>query len=544
MRKKYYNVGMKIYVITISLLILNTYAEVRSETSNIKILFKNNEILPKYYVNNNYYHIKNCDKNKNKISIYDNNKNIKNYYINNTETKKIKLNNKYITIKCTPDYFNYFDYEFENNYNIKGYYFMDIGAISIIYNTDGYPVWYRNYENYLPYYTSLDKKGVLTTVLYDRKILKEHKVSVSNEKPTAYVLKYNIKHENIMNIITPYEVINGEKKYPPIDYHGFHETKTGYYFISYVDEIVPKITMDKLYNYNDQTIEKTRICNNFNKNILIRTPRIIKTDNTGLITWSNTIKIVDNYNEPTFFINSKLQDYPCIIDINHPNYVSTTIDESKITVGLRNNYIVTYDKNKKIIHIISNYSKKRIESLQNDIKEKILEIKNDPLEGVCGTHGGYINNKNEIILYDNRCNKNEASRAVIYEINEIKNTATMKKTFSLGEERCFTIKNGIISCNAESQGNAEFGSSGEIVINWGVIEGNNKTLTVYDNKYKKILEVNKNKNDITPNLYIIKYKNKRDTIDLEKNIKYILSDEKNKKNNEKLEDLIKKLIDK
>lgn len=543
MRILNYIIRKKMYILIISLMLANTYAEGNSKSSNIKIEFKNNEILPKYNINNNYYYIKNCEKNNNKVSIYENN-NIKNHYINNTETKKIKLNNKYITIKCTPDYFNYFDYEFKNNYNIKGYYFMDMGVISIIYNTDGYPVWYRNYENYLPYYTSIDKKGIITTVLYDRKILNEHKVSVSNEKPTAFVLRYNIKNEKIENLITPFEMVNGEKKYPPIDYHGFHESKTGYYFISYEDEIVSKVTMNKINNYTDKAIEETKVCNSFNKNILIRSPRIIKTNKTGLITWSNTIKINDNFSYPTFFINSKLNDYPCIIDLNHPNYVSATIDESKITVGLRNNFIVTYDKNKEIRHIITNYSNKRIESLQNDTKEKILEIKNDPLEGVCATHGGNINSKNEIILYDNRCYKNEASRAVIYEINEIKNTATMKKTFNLGEERCFSVKNGVISCNAESQGNSEFGSNGEVIVNWGVIEGNNITLTIYDKKNKKILEIKKNKNEITPNLYIIKYKNKKDTIDLEKNIKYIMSDEKNKKNNEKLEVLIKKLIDK
>jgi len=474
-------------IIILSLQIIDTNASVSFNKPKIEVI--DNLLYPKYSSNITDYYIKNCIDKLTKIKLtYNNNINNKGYFFKEGGSKRFKFNNNDITITCLPEKISRYNYEFKNYKKNNGYTIIDRDQSTVVYDSNGVPIWFRLYQKYSPYFTKFDNNGVMTTLLVDFNILKNNSASLDASSASVYVMKYDLLSDKIKNIITPYEIIEGVRKYPPIDYHSFHESKTGYYFISYDDVFVDNVP--EKYNLVSYVYDA---CNKSIMKTMIRTPRIIKTDFEGEVIWSYSIDLDSFSNKPSISFEDSEKSSPCILDINHPNHVSADENEKIISIGMRNNAIILVNKDKEILgtFLHSDNSNANDLTVYNNKLLKSFNIINDPNNNICSTHSGFITENKEIIIYDNRCNSNESSRAVIYDFDLKNLTAKYKKSFLLSEnlDNCSTTPAGKINCNSIAMGAALFTKSGNILINWGDIPKSRAVLSIFNNNYEKILDI-------------------------------------------------------
>jgi hypothetical protein len=481
--------------IIISILFINlSYGDNNQIKDVYKIKSNVSKLYPEYDKKVKNYYIKDCNKKFVELSFIRYKDIIKKSYLFiEGKSNKIKVNNNIINILCLNKSIEDSSYSFDSFNKADGYTLLDRASYTILYDINGVPVWYNNYQNYIPYFSAISKEGVLTSLLFEGKFFLDSTFSLKNNNPKVHILKYNLIKDKVSSIITPYELIDNKKVYPDIDYHGFHESRTGYYFIGYKDEYYDKIPeeysiTDRLISGNSDIINK---CNNSKKINIVRKPRLLKSNKNGEIIWSHIINLKTNYNMNNITYLENNNEVSCIVDVNHPNSIYADLSEEKIIVGLHNNYILIIDKEIEYI-LFKNINKESI-GKDFDIPKKgdILKVIDDPLGGVCRTHSGSINNDNELIVFDNRCSPNEASRAVIYKIDYNKKTAVYKKSFYLDKfkEHCSISIIGTLNCNTLNMGNAFFGNNGEIVINWGNIEKNKAIASIYDKNYNKLLDI-------------------------------------------------------
>jgi hypothetical protein len=181
---------------------------------------------------------------------------------------------------------------------------------------------------------------------------------------------------------------------------------------------------------------------------------------------------------------------------------------------MRNNSILLIKKDKDIIGALGyNYNNLETDILEEQKKDNIKNFtyEGDSYGGICSTHSGFINKK-KIIVFDNRCYSNESSRAVIYNLDYKKLIAKFEKSFLLSDNlsNCYKSNVGKISCNSKNMGAGRFVDNEYILINWGEVDNSRAVLTIFNNKYQKILEIlgpkidNKNRP-----LYISNYYNEK-----------------------------------
>jgi hypothetical protein len=519
-----------IFIIILSMQLMDTKASVSFRKPKIEVI--DSLLYPEYSRNVTDYYIKDCNDKLTKIKLTYNNKiNNKGYFFKEGDSKRFKFNNNDITITCLPEKISRYNYEFMSYKKNNGYTVIDREQSTAVYDNKGVPIWFRRYQNYSPYFTKFDNNGVMTTLLVDFNILRSNSASLDASRASVYVLKYDLLSDKIKNIITPYEIIDGVRKYPPIDYHSFHESKTGYYFISYDDVFVDKIP--EKYNIESFIIDA---CNKRAMKTMIRTPRIIKTDFKGEVIWSYSIVLDSFSNKPFVFFEDSSNSSRCYLDINHPNHVSADENEKIISIGMRNTAIILINKDKEILGTFLNNDNSNADNLTiyDSKKLKSFNIINDPNNNICSTHSGFITENKEIIIYDNRCNSNESSRAVIYDYDLKNLTANYKKSILLSEniKNCSTTPAGRINCNSLAMGAALFTNSGNILINWGDIPKSRAVLSIYNKKYEKILDIygdpvdNKNIRPVYQSNYYDKNEFEKLAVKIKKIDKSLSSDKK------------------
>jgi len=507
----------KKFISAIIILLLTSINAFSSEkVSIIDMKINDTSIFPKYNNNLKKYYLKNCDKKIYKLIFILSNKKIINKIVilRENEGRHVTALNKKFEIFCLNSDLSKTNYQFINYKKEKGYIVIDKDRFTSIYDNKGNIIWFREYNNFLPYFSGIDKEGVLTSILFNSTLKENKHALLSNDIPGAHIIKFDLKRDSIIESITPYEYIKGVKKFPPIDFHGFYEVNDGYYLISYLDSYINKIPKDYVFDVEDKNMDKVReFCDNSGKDILIRKPRIIKINYTGEVIWSYAIDIKpDNFVSLSLYKNQPEAD--CVIDVNHPNHISTDESEKIISIGMRNNSILLIKKDKDIIGALG-YTYKNIETdiLEERKKDNIYNFtyEGDPYGGICSTHSGFIN-KNQIIIYDNRCNSNESSRAVIYNLDYKKLIAKFEKSFLLSDNlnNCYKSNVGKINCNSKNMGASRFVGNQYILINWGEVANSKAVLSIFNNKYQKILEILGPKIDnLNKPLYISNYYNEK-----------------------------------
>ena len=477
------------------------------------------------------YAIYNCHKKKIPFSILNGSTVIdfNNYFENDQVLSYKGKKNGYnfdFTIRCLNDGWKTIDYKYKNySKSHKGYILGKVATPSIItcpkkvqcskganvlyiVDDNGVPIWYRSFQGNSNF-TGFQLKG--TKLEWFATMYKELPPQ-NNKEISGRVMAIDLKGNSILSNIIPYEIVNGEKVYPPIDFHDYKSTDKYFYFISYVDKLVnPNIfknpqssklfNMEQLFVNNGkpnpdmvrkeempEIARKEEICKSSDK-MLIRETRVIRTDKKGLVNWSYNFK-----NLPTFGLSINIREEKgntkCEIDVHHPNWLSLDDSEGNITVSLHNSGTYNLDiKNKEINWVLYNeqYDYMRLADVD---RSKLLKTVNDPAKGVTRTHSGsFINDSDLFLTFDNRMKESEPSRAVIYKIDKVKKTATFVKGFSSPENKC-SLVNSSIYCMTKAMGNATKSPTGELIVNWGDKPGSKNAYTVYDKDFNVKLDVN------------------------------------------------------
>ena len=415
------------------------------------------------------------------------------------------------TIRCLDNGWRSIDYKY-NNYNktgtgfILGKFMYDASIVdcpdetlcknkaTVLYIVDnnGVPIWYRYFQGHSNF-TGFQLKGSKLEWFATQYM---ELAGQDNSVVSGRVMSLDLKESNILSTVIPYEIIDGEKVFPPIDYHDYKSTDKYFYFISYVDKIVKPSLVSNIFsddskkvdkNLNPDIERKEAICKGSDK-ILLRESRIIRTDKKGLVNWSYNIK-----NVPTYGVTINIRDeknfVKCEIDLQHPNWLSLDGNESSITVSLHNSG--TYNigiNNNEINWVLYNEVNPYMRNADIDTS-KLIKTLNDPMKGVTRTHSGsFIDNSDLFLTFDNRLEPSEVSRAVIYKIDKDKMIATFVRALKPPGNKCSLVEQSLY-CMVRTMGNATYTSTGEIIVNWGERPGGKNVYTVYDKDYKPKLDV-------------------------------------------------------
>lgn len=486
------------YALSMVFLILSTQnlpAYARSISESVTV--KGEKLIPSYSKNESNYAIKNCNKKIKSLEISSGKAKIqKNVYFVENKVYTLKVGTGKIYIKCLPDVFNSIDYKFDN-YNSKT---KDLVLITevfgpVVYTSKGYPLWYNSQLGAGHGLSTLDERGVITVLKTNKRV-----PTIGNDN-SAMIYKYDIVNKKYLEKLIPFERVDGEINQPLIDAHGFAEVEDGYYLISFNDTVTNSNYLEKFKSVYINSItdnngidgkKASELCKKEGK-VVVREPKIIKINKTGRVVWSYIIK-QSNFYKPTLeLVEEKSSKYRCYLDLNHPNWVSVDKAEENLIVSIRPQYLASYNIKDKELNYTLGYISPELMDIHNIDREKHISIVNDPLNGSCSTHSGSINERNELILFDNRCLDSESSRALIYKIDSEANTATFLKHY-YPDKKCTLVAAALqISCNTINMGNASFTHFDGVAINWGERNGSKEIMSVYDRKDKKIFDLSYNK---------------------------------------------------
>jgi hypothetical protein len=478
---------------TIIILLINiiinpaiSYSGSRNKVDNYYLKSNLSTVYPNYNYNNKNYYINNCDNKVVKIFLYNKyNKIIKTFIIKTKLDSKSKLliNDRLVYINCIDSNLNKLLYKFDNYSGVKSLNLVSQSEHIILYDNYGEILHKKYFPGYKANYAEIDQDGNITALLlnhYD--ILKSgFSAPISANSNSAKVIEYNLANSSKIKSITPYEIINNKVKYLPIDYHGFEKSESGYYFISYEDKIINKLPEG--YYGNKAISREVSLCKNENE-ILLRVPRIVKTTLSGKLIWSYIVDEKDHFHFGLIY--NKNNKIPCMIDKNHPNYISVDPKEESLTIGLNYYGIINISfNNDDLINFKITYN---FEGMDKSQDKKVLDIKGDPLVAPCRTHSGTLI-ENKLIFFDNRCLGNEFSRGVIYQIDKESNKAIFKKMINIDDKERYCSVSININCLTINMGNIHISEEGFIVINWGNMAKGGAISSIYDKKFKKVLDI-------------------------------------------------------
>jgi len=470
-------------------------------------------------VKNYEYGVDNCDKKlKNITFTIGNNKINRNIVTKNNYINEIKIDKKIIKIKCYVD--SGLELKFFKKDKFDGYVVIDKLHSTYIFDEFGNNIYKRDYKDFAPYFTSIDKNGIMTTILYDKRVetFGDHMLYgiFSNSTKHTYIIKYDLKKNKLVKIISPYEIDENNKKYFLTDSHGFHDSGNGYYLISYdVKKLnqVPEYKFENMELDSDNPmldyIKTIKTCTSNNLPVYELTPRIVKIDYSGKLIWSYNITINrNNIIVPATYITSSNKRKICVIKPQHVYHISSDKNDKLISIGQANPNSFIINSNNEIVASFPNKQSHEI-----SYKDKAFITENDPIE-LCSTHSGYINEKKQIILFDNGCDKSSSSRGVIYDLDLKNKKAKFVKSFNISDkkEKCSLDSAGRVSCRAIFMGAARFVGNDKFLINWGYLPGSTAVLSIYDSEYNNILDINGRKIGINNELpvYASNYYEKED----------------------------------
>jgi hypothetical protein len=269
-------------------------------------------------------------------------------------------------------------------------------------------------------------------------------------------------------------------KVVPLDYHGFAQTKRGYFFISSKVTTVKALSQGMIENsnLNAEDAAKYKVCLSATKHKEVSAV-IVRTDKTGVVNWTYEMKGVEPTNQRGFvrWVGEENGVLTCYFEIHHPNWVSVDPSGKQIYVSLLatgKNYAVDI-ATKKVVW--------RIGTSGDDT----LRTVNDPLGHPQNMHSGSMNANGEFIVFDNRMDMSETGRAVIYALNKGVR-ATFVRQFLPPRDKC-TTSAGQIYCPTRVMGNASFTADGKVLVNWGDKNGNPNVVTLFDRSGVVLLDV-------------------------------------------------------
>jgi hypothetical protein len=506
----------KIIFILLCILLNSNYSYAANNNNPTISIDRNHSLFPVFSKDIKNYAMYDCHKKYIKFALSNGKKTIKynDFFVNDQVRTYKGVISGYsydFTIRCLNNGWRQIDYKYNNlsktdNGFILGKFMYNASIVScpdenlcksnatVLYIVDnnGVPMWYRYFQGHSNF-TGFQLRGSKLEWFATRYM---ELAGQDNSVVSGRVMSLDLKENNIISNVMPYEIVDGVKVYPPIDFHDYKSTDKYFYFISYVDKIVKPSSVSSIFsddskkvdkNLNPDIERKEAICKGSDK-ILLRESRIIRTDKKGLVNWSYEIK-----NVPTYGVTINIRDEKnfirCEIDLQHPNWLSLDDDESNITVSLHNSGTYNIDiKNKEINWVLSNEVNPYMRNADIDTG-KLLKTLNDPMKGVTRTHSGsFINNSDLFLTFDNRMDPAETARAVIYKINKEKKTATFIKALKSPEDKC-SLVNSTLYCMSRTMGNATYTPTGEIIVNWGERPGGRNVYTVYDKDYKPKLDV-------------------------------------------------------
>ena len=229
-------------------------------------------------------------------------------------------------------------------------------------------------------------------------------------------------------------------------------------------------------------LEKCSLTNT--SSVSVAYPEINIVDSKGKILWN--WKSIGNINNDESLIPALTNiDYMggsnCVVDIFHASHASISKDGKTVVLTTRF-ASASYGIDLK--------SKKIIWKIGGTKTPNSLVIENDPLgkDGPKGHHGGDLNEQGELLLYDNRRELSEISRAVVYQLDLKHKKAYFKKSLTPVLNPCVKFNN-LTTCNSFSMGNSVFTSDQNILVSWGFKPGNLSVATLYANNYQPLLTI-------------------------------------------------------
>ena len=220
------------------------------------------------------------------------------------------------------------------------------------------------------------------------------------------------------------------------------------------------------------------------KNASVAYPAIKELSPTGEVLWSwNSWEHLDNGESilPALANIDYQGGVNCVVDLFHGVTASQSPDGKTIILTARfASATWGIDKNTGLV-------KWKIGGVPTP---QSLEIIGDPYGkyGPRGHHGGVIDSKGRLLLFDNRRDILETSRGVVYQINLEK----MEATYLLGLEPpqmpCSKIDTEFV-CSSYSMGFGQFTPSGGALVTWGYKPFNTNVATEFDVNGKPVLSI-------------------------------------------------------
>ena len=229
-------------------------------------------------------------------------------------------------------------------------------------------------------------------------------------------------------------------------------------------------------------LEKCSLTNTTNANVVY--PEINILDKKGKVIWN--WKSFGNISDSESLIPALTNiDYKgganCVVDIFHASHASLSKDGKTVVLTARFTS-ATYGIDLK--------SKKIIWKIGGTKTPNSLTIESDPLgkDGPKGHHGGDLNEQGELLIFDNRREVSEISRAVVYQLDLVNNKAIFKKSLLPVLNPCVKLSN-VTTCNSFSMGNSVYTLDSNILVSWGFKPGNLSVATLYAKNYQPLLTI-------------------------------------------------------
>ena len=345
----------------------------------------------------------------------------------------------------------------------------------VISDTNGVPLWYR-YVNgdYSPQLVNRLADGQLEILMSSNK--KQSSGPRLDASVDNYILRVDLSGK-VSRRVYPYE--NGKRI--AFDNHSYYPTRNGYYFISSritTSETPPKLLTVENPSNNSEQQALVKLCRAAERWKSIGT-RIVRTNEKGLVNWSFEIPVIfpDLPLNPAW-LGDENGVRTCYFDEHHPNWVSLDPTNGNLYISLRRT---------RVLLAVDTNSKKMLWNI-GTTHPNGLRIIGDPLGYPdSGMHSGSMNQRGELLVFDNRSEPNDTGRAVIYKVDGEAKTAKFLRAFLPPRDRC-TTTGGKVFCPTRVMGNATFTTEGHIIVDWGDKDGNSNLFSIFDRNSALLLD--------------------------------------------------------
>lgn len=216
------------------------------------------------------------------------------------------------------------------------------------------------------------------------------------------------------------------------------------------------------------------VCSVDRSDVTVTGLRITELAQDGTVLWDADLTEQIGFEEPSqaSITNVALpgQTPDCVLDLFHQNHVSAAEDGSGFVVSLRWSGVYFVDR----------ASAKITWKIGGSTTPLSLKVQSDPLgtAGPVAQHGGHLTADGRLLVFDNQLQKHILARAVEYYIDTAVRSASYLRAYALDASFCVTA-DGTLTCQATSQGDAEYLSDGSVLVSWGNTDGRSHLASVF-----------------------------------------------------------------